>query len=435
MSDSRPPTNFVKANAPPVKRGLAAVPSWMLSLLLHGGLVVVLAATLSSRSGGIVGDPNGDFRRIGIYVGHSGDGSEGSGGGTSGKKAASAHQAAAAPPETRQSVAAPPPVLEKPVPPQTVAAPDLPLDTPTPDKKTIATAPDLTPAPVAAVPKPQPIIGPGPAVDTPVVPAPAVTATVPTATNTEPPAAAATSRQSSRSRAKARGKWDGVVYDTRGSAGGSGGGPRGSYGTAPFFGIWDAGSRFVYVIDCSGSMYSYNSMQAAKSELLSSLASLRRSQQFQIVFYNLDQKWMKAPGKPDFQYFPANESNRRLAAHFVAEVQPQGGTLHLPALKLALKLHPDVIFFLTDAGEPAMKPEEMEEIHRLSDGHSRIHCVQFGMHDDAAADFLRKLAADNNGDFAYQNVKRFAEGKFPIPEARTADKSAGEPQPSSLPGR
>ena len=182
-------------------------------------------------------------------------------------------------------------------------------------------------------------------------------------------------------------------------------------------------------------MFSYNAMQAAKNELLSSLASLRRSQQFQIVFYNLDQKWMKAPGKTDFQYFPASESNRRLAGQFIAEVQPDGGTLHLPALELALRLHPDVIFFLTDAGEPAMKPEEMEEIRRLNGGRSRIHCVQFGMHDDAAADFLRKLAAENNGDFAYQNVKRFAEAGLPLPAARSSTKPVDEPNPSSLPGR
>ena len=35
-----------------------------------------------------------------------------------------------------------------------------------------------------------------------------------------------------------------------------------------------------------------------------------------------------------------------------------------PRLQLALRLHPDVIYFLTDAGEPAMKPEEMEQIQQ-----------------------------------------------------------------------
>jgi hypothetical protein len=172
-------------------------------------------------------------------------------------------------------------------------------------------------------------------------------------------------------------------------------------------------------------------MQAAKNELLASLGKLRRSQQFQIVFYNLDQRWMKAPGKTDFQYFAASESNRRLAAQFVAEVQPGGGTQHLPALALALRLHPDVIFFLTDAGEPAMKPEEMEEIDRLNAGRTRIHCVQFGM-DDAVAEFLRKLASRNNGDFAYQNIKRFADDEPLVRRRRAAAKTAEEPNPASI---
>jgi hypothetical protein len=229
-------------------------------------------------------------------------------------------------------------------------------------------------------------------------------------------------------------KSDGVGYATRSGGSGGGAGPRGSFGTAPFFGIWDAGAKFVYVIDRSGSMFSYNAMQAAKNELLSSLQSLRRSQQFQIVFYNLDPQWMKAPGKTDFQYFPASESNRRLAGQFIAGVQPDGGTLHLPALELALRLHPDVIFFLTDAGEPAMKPDELEEIRRLNGGRSRIHCVQFGLQDEprvpVATNFLRKLAAENNGDYAYENVKRFAEARLPLPITHSSAEPVGMPKPS-----
>lgn len=406
MSDSRPQSTFETAGAPPIKRGLAAIPSWMLSLVLHGALIVVLMATLSSRSGGIVGDPDGDFRRIGIYVGHSGAGGHGSGEEASDTEAGAKHKAAAEKPAAAALPTAPPP-------PSTAAAPDVPM------------------AALALSSKPQPVIGPGTAFNTPVTRARNSPAASSLPTNGQAPG---------RTAASSAGKWDGLAYATRGGGSGargvgSGGGPRGSFGTAPFFGIWDAGAKFVYVIDCSGSMFSYNAMQAAKNELLSSLESLRRSQQFQIVFYNLDQKWMKAPGKTDFQYFPASESNRRRAGQFIAEVQPYGGTLHLPALELALRLRPDVIFFLTDAGEPAMKPEEMEAIRRLNGGRSRIHCVQFGMHDDAAADFLRKLAAENNGDYAYQNVKRFAEAGLPSRGARPSTNPVVAPDPSSLPGR
>jgi hypothetical protein len=392
MSDSRSPTNFEQANAPPVKGGLVALPSWTLSLLLHGGLIVLLAAALANRNGGIVGDPNGDFRRIGIYVGHSGSGGDGSVDTGSEKEAPAQKPTEAQKPSTASRL---PPRAE---PPST---------------------------PVVESRKPQPVIGPAASVETPVNSPP----------NSPAASADAAGAEQLSSTTSATGQQDGLVVETRGGGSGKGGGPRGSYGTAPFFGIWDAGAKFVYVIDCSGSMFSYNAMQAAKNELLSSVASLRRSQQFQIVFYNLDQKWMKAPGKTEFRYFPANDSNRRLAAQFVAEVQPDGGTLHLPALELALRLHPDVIFFLTDAGEPAMKPEEMQEIQRLNGGRSRIHCVQFGMHDDAAAEFLRKLAADNQGDFAYQNVKRLADAGIPSQKVPPSIKPVGEPNPSSLPGR
>jgi hypothetical protein len=421
MPDSRLPTRFEDGSAPRLKRRLAAIPSWMLSLVLHGGLIVVLALAFSNRTGGIVGDPNGDFRRIGIYVGHSGDGSEGTGGGKSGPPSGPKSASPAVKPGTARPPSAPatsqaaktpapesPPKEQVPQ-PRSVPAPIAPVAT--------ATATTSTPAP---------IIGPGPAEKLPVAETKAASA---------PPQPATSREASPAGAARGSGRWDGLAYETKGGGAGTGGGPRGSYGTAPFFGIWDAGAKFVYVIDCSGSMFSYRAIEAAKNELLSSLGSLKRSQQFQIVFYNLDQRWLTAPGKTDFQYFPASTSNRRLAAQFIAEVQPDGGTLHLPALKLALRLHPDVIYFLTDAGEPAMKPEEMEQIRQANAGLSRIHCIQFGMNDNAAADFLRKLASDNNGDFAYQNVKRFAEGRFPLREARAPAKTASGSDSSTLPGR
>jgi hypothetical protein len=400
MSDSQSATNFQNAGGPPIKRGLAAVPSWMLSLVLHGALIVVLATMLAGRTGGIVGDPNGDFRRIGIYVGHSGGDGKGDGAGDDTTSGIEQHAA------TQKSAELPPP------------APVI-----KPEKPAVAATPEIK-EPSTPASKPQPIIGPALIADAP------TRSAVPPQTET----ADGASDHTNNSTARSTGKWDGLVYETRGGGSGRGNG-RGSYGNAPFFGIWDAGARFIYVIDCSGSMFSYHSMDAAKNELLSSLSNLRRSQQFQIVFYNLDQKWMKAPGRSDFQYFPASESYRRLAAQFVAGVQPESGTQHLPALQLALRLHPDVIFFLTDAGEPAMKPEEMEEIKTLNAGRTRIHCVQFGMHDDAAAEFLRKLAAQNNGDFAYQNVKRFAESASFRAKVRTAARPVEESTPSSLPGR
>jgi Ca-activated chloride channel family protein len=190
-----------------------------------------------------------------------------------------------------------------------------------------------------------------------------------------------------------------------------GGGRRGSRGTTPFFGIVDVGSRFVYVIDCSGSMYSHNAMGAAKNELIRSLHTLNRFQQFQIVFYNTDQKWLKAPGKIDFRFFAADEKSLRVAGDFISETEAAGGTVHLAAINLALRLHPDVLFFLTDGGKPGLSDLDMDEIKRLNDRRTRIHCVQFSSADDPdaaiATEFLRKLAAQNDGEYVCRDVTRF----------------------------
>ncbi len=74
---------------PALKSGLSAiVPSWLLSLVLHAGLFALLAVSLPGLRGGIVGDPDGDLRSVGIWVGHPGDGSDGDGSGTGSAKAA-----------------------------------------------------------------------------------------------------------------------------------------------------------------------------------------------------------------------------------------------------------------------------------------------------------------------------------------------------------
>jgi von Willebrand factor type A domain len=357
----------------PAKAGLKSiVPSWGLSLLLHAGLFVLLALSLPGLRGGIVGDPDGDLRSIGIWVGHSGDGTDGDGGGSGPAKAPSETKLVTTAPSTP-----PPPVAPTPAPATAIQTPlkNPVLDTSAPLVRTAERALPVT-EPASA----SPIIGPSDRPERAGLFQP----------HAEPPTGAGAARG-------------------LGSTGG--GGRRGSRGTTPFFGIIDVGSRFVYVIDCSGSMYSHNAMGAAKNELLRSLHTLNRYQQFQIVFYNTDQKWLKAPGKIDFRFFAADEKSLRLAGDFISEVEAGGGTVHLAAIQLGLRLHPDVLFFLTDGGKPGLSDFDRDEIKRLNDRRTRIHCVQFSSADDpdaaAATDFLRKLAAQNDGEYVCRDVTRF----------------------------
>jgi len=352
---------------PSLKSGvLAIVPSWLLSLVLHAALFVVLAASLPGLRGGIVGDPDGDLRSVGIWVGHSGDGTDGDGAGSGQAKVPSG--------ETKLVPTAKPSAAPKPV----VSAPPLAENTLPLLAEPVARSQNSLPAAPNLVTAP-PIIGPG-----------------------ERPGLFRRSDKPPSSNGDASGL---------GANGKPGNGRRGSRGSTPFFGIVDVGSRFVYVIDCSGSMFSHNAMGAAKSELLKSLRTLNRFQQFQIVFYNTDQKWLKAPGKMDFRLFSADERSLRLASAFVAEIDPDGGTQHLTAVELALRLHPDVIFFLTDGGKPGLSSFDLEALKRLNDRHTRIHCVQFSSQDDPdaaeATDFLKKLAAQSDGQYVCRDVSHF----------------------------
>ncbi len=192
-----------------------------------------------------------------------------------------------------------------------------------------------------------------------------------------------------------------------GGRGGAGGGDGTGLGETTFFDIAAKGSRFLYVLDRSGSMYDHNAIRAAKEELIASLSGLEQTQQFQVIFYN--QSFIELrhnDERPGMQW--ATEINRTLARQFISSIQPDGGTDHVPALKKALRYQPEHLFFLTDADQPQLSARELHEIKTLNGGRTRIHCVEFGKGPELAADnFLKKVARDNGGTYRYRDVTRF----------------------------
>ena len=176
----------------------------------------------------------------------------------------------------------------------------------------------------------------------------------------------------------------------------------------PFFGIRDKGTRFVYVLECSGSMAG-SPILVAKSELMASLQSLESTQQFQIIFYNQTPREMTLQGDRRTQLHWGTDINKTLARQFIASVQPDLGTDHMPALKKALRLTPEVIFFLTDADEPQLTAAERDDIRRTNGGKTRIHCIEFGKGAKLrkVESFLEKVARENGGTYRYRDVSQF----------------------------
>ncbi|WP_417729989.1 hypothetical protein [Rosistilla oblonga] len=184
-------------------------------------------------------------------------------------------------------------------------------------------------------------------------------------------------------------------------------GPSGSQHTTEVFGISGTGSRFVYVFDRSESMNGFGGrpLLAAKMQLVRSIDSLGPEQEFQIIFYN-NQPRPFVPGGQIVRLLNGDEKTKRSAEQYVRAMTAFGGTRHMDALLMALRMSPDVIFFLTDARIPRLNGAQLQEIKaRAQRSGTTIHTIEFGDDLEPPRDsFLRNLATDNGGQYRYLHV-------------------------------
>ena len=134
----------------------------------------------------------------------------------------------------------------------------------------------------------------------------------------------------------------------QGVGNGRGNGREGGDGKS-FFGMASEGKSFVYVLDCSLSMNHPHDSDAKtrfrkmKLELMNSLAHLRPDQEFFIIFFNHE-----AIPMPAERLVSAAPENQQHFLDWVEQVPAHGDTDPTAALGMALRLRPDVIYFLTD---------------------------------------------------------------------------------------
>ncbi|MGI8978913.1 MAG: vWA domain-containing protein [Pirellulaceae bacterium] len=181
---------------------------------------------------------------------------------------------------------------------------------------------------------------------------------------------------------------------------------RGSQARTAVFGVQGEGNRFVYVFDRSGSMEGAP-LAAAKQQLIDSLESLDKVHQFQIIFYNQQPRLMQlTPGQQPSMEF-AGDAGKKKAESFIGSILADGGTRHMEALEMALRLKPDVIFFLTDADDPKLSSTELDRIRRLNSGTS-INAIEFGSGSASGGpNFLKSLAEQNHGNYGYVDISKF----------------------------
>lgn len=177
--------------------------------------------------------------------------------------------------------------------------------------------------------------------------------------------------------------------------------PTGPKATLSLFGTTAEGRSFVFAIDHSQSMGGdgLGAIAAAAKELAEQVTSLTEEQKFQVVSYNQSAAYFTAR-----ELIPATGENKDALVRFVANLVAAGPTEHERGLRAALSLKPEVIYLLTDGGDPHLKPAQIAAIAEMAGTRTTIHCLHFGKTkaDAGVSDhFLRRLAAATGGSYTF----------------------------------
>src|SRR5438128_3341 len=137
-----------------------------------------------------------------------------------------------------------------------------------------------------------------------------------------------------------------------------------------FFDVPARGRSIVYLIDASSSMGPSGAWSAAAAELLASIERLPPDARFQVLIYSNGVRLL-LPRYPD--WLPAAPNIRGQLAQALQELEPAGGTDHGPALRAALQLRPDAVYFLTDADD--LTSEHVRLVAQHNRDRSVIHTI------------------------------------------------------------
>jgi hypothetical protein len=185
------------------------------------------------------------------------------------------------------------------------------------------------------------------------------------------------------------GAGDGEGIGAGSDTGGSGGG-----GTS-FFGVEARGSRFIYIVDTSGSMMDAK-LATLADQLGASISKLKPSSRFSVILFNSNAtSLLDPPG-----WVEASTNGKRSAIARIARLEAQGGTEPFPAFQQAFRLRPraDAIYFMTDG---LFNAEVVAQVARLNAFSTKvpIHTIAFGSVE--SEDLLKAIAQESGGTYTY----------------------------------
>ncbi len=193
--------------------------------------------------------------------------------------------------------------------------------------------------------------------------------------------------------------------------------PTGTFGGA-FFGVGgdkggSAGQRIVYIVDQSGSMsrplVRQTRFQRVQRELENAILSLNVEQKFLVLLFNQNSHEVGFNST-----VLATERNKNRVLTKIWKAKPDGFTNPSGAIKRALRMKPDTIFFLTD-GE--FKRELADKLMQRRYGMT-VHTFTLG---DNSGEAVMKLIAQING------------GTYTFVSGDPNDKNSGKAQTVDVP--
>lgn len=175
--------------------------------------------------------------------------------------------------------------------------------------------------------------------------------------------------------------------------------------TTEFFGTEASGDRFVFVIDCSGSMSELFLWERAVTELGKSLEKLSEEHHVMVLLYN-SQTIPMFNGDPEkLEMLPVTFKFRKALGEWLGQQKPFGKTKPAHALSYSLTLNPDAIFLLSDGqiADNSLQvlaalnlPRQSEE--GGTEGKVPVHTISLGPNELGVV-VMQMIAADNEGEF------------------------------------
>jgi uncharacterized protein with von Willebrand factor type A (vWA) domain len=141
-------------------------------------------------------------------------------------------------------------------------------------------------------------------------------------------------------------------------------------------------------------------MDSLRNELKRSIDILQPIQAFNVLFFR-DEKVLTASQS---QLLMANPENKRKTYDFLGEVESRGGTDPVPALTMAFRQRPQLIYLLTDGDFPDNERviRKIRELNR--EKRVKVNTIAFisSSDEDAVKGFvavLKQIAQENGGQF------------------------------------